>query len=395
MKYTLHTDPLRAFPVIAKLVATAKRERRCLSFHFGLDVELGAAALCVIIDGGQPRDCGKHTHQSIVALSTALVDAGHQVFFCEEACGFGPYLQRRLSATGATAVQVAPENLGGRRKTDKIDACQLAQQLYDFCVHRNRRRLRIVRDLGDERRRRRALGRQRAQLQKSRQMLAGNGRGLMHDFGFYEVPEGWWGKRKWLKLRDKLLAHDGGEWLLDMLTHLQATIQSLNARMLELEQALAASEPPESAAVPRPKGLGDTTHHLITAETGDWGRFRNRSQASSFTGLCSSERSSALKRRQGGIDRLGNHRLRKQLVEAVWRLRTWNPGWRGFKKFPHVFAPGARIGPAARKKAVVACARMLYVDLWRLNTGQTTLQNLGLIPATQPETPAQIHRTAA
>jgi len=390
MKYTLHTDPLRAFPVIAKLAAAAKRERRCLTLHFGLDVELGAAALCVIIDGGQPRDCGKHTHRAIVALARALAAAGHHVFFCEEACGFGPYLVRQLSGAGATAVQVAPENLGGRRKTDKVDARQLAQQLYDFCSHHNRQRLRIVRDLGDERRRRRALGRQRGQLQKSRQMLAGNGRGLMHDFGFYEVPEGWWGKRKWPRLREKL-----GEWLLEMLTHLQATIQSLNARMLELEQALADTEPPESAAVPRPKGLGETTHHLITAETGDWGRFRNRRQASSFTGLCSSERSSALKRRQGGIDRLGNHRLRKQLVEAVWRLRTWNPGWRGFKKFPHVFAPGARIGPAARKKAVVACARMLYVDLWRLNTGQTTLENLGLIPATQPEGAVQTHRAAA
>jgi hypothetical protein len=34
---------------------------------------------------------------------------------------------------------------------------------------------------------------------------------------------------------------------------------------------------------------------------------------------------------------------------------------------------------AARKKAIVAVARQLAVDLWWLFTGQTTAENLGLI----------------
>ena len=34
---------------------------------------------------------------------------------------------------------------------------------------------------------------------------------------------------------------------------------------------------------------------------------------------------------------------------------------------------------AARKKAIVAIARQLAVDLWRLFTGQTTADKLGLI----------------
>ena len=32
-----------------------------------------------------------------------------------------------------------------------------------------------------------------------------------------------------------------------------------------------------------------------------------------------------------------------------------------------------------RKKLIVAMARLIGVDLWRLNTGQTTLAKLGLI----------------
>lgn len=39
----------------------------------------------------------------------------------------------------------------------------------------------------------------------------------------------------------------------------------------------------------------------------------------------------------------------------------------------------AKGSAAARKKAVVAVARQLAVDLWRLFTGQTTAENLGLI----------------
>ena len=46
------------------------------------------------------------------------------------------------------------------------------------------------------------------------------------------------------------------------------------------------------------------------------------------------------------------------------------PGWRGCNP---------KASAAARKKAVVAVARQLAVDLWRLFTGQTTADNLGLI----------------
>lgn len=35
--------------------------------------------------------------------------------------------------------------------------------------------------------------------------------------------------------------------------------------------------------------------------------------------------------------------------------------------------------PASRKKVIVAIARQLAVDLWRLFTGQTTADKLGLI----------------
>ncbi len=71
------------------------------------------------------------------------------------------------------------------------------------------------------------------------------------------------------------------------------------------------------------------------------------------------------------------------LVEMVWRMMRWQPGYHGLKKWLPVVADPGR-GAAARKKAVVAIARQLAVDLWRLFTGQTTADKLGLIYLPDP-----------
>ena len=70
--------------------------------------------------------------------------------------------------------------------------------------------------------------------------------------------------------------------------------------------------------------------------------------------------------------------LRKSLCEAVWRLLKYQPEWIRFKRMKEKFeaASGGR-----KKQLVTALARMLAIDLWRLNTGRTTLEALGFIAA--------------
>lgn len=379
--YTLKIDPLHVFPAIRKLVASAAHSERLLQFHIGLDTELAGAVVCAIVNRGNPSEFGRRSRDEILALVEHLTSLGHSVSVSQEACGFGPYLHRQFLAVGASSYLVAPENLNGKRKTDRTDARKLAQNLIDYEVHGNKKAMRPTRDLGEPARKRRALGRQRYQLLKVRNQLAGNGRGLLHEFGHYEVPEGWWGRRKWPKL-EKVLWESDRKWIITMLQPLVDTILELHDRCRKLESELEETRNirEESSRVV-PKGIGELTMDILECEVGDWNRFCNRQQAGSFTGLCSGERSSSSARRQGGIDRMGNPRIRHQLVEAVWRLQQWNPGWRGFAKFPHVFGETAKAGPATRKKAVVACARLLMIDLWRLNTGQTELDNLGMSAA--------------
>jgi len=377
INYELKRNITHAYPAIAKALARAGRENpgQPLSFHFGLDVELRSAAVSVLIDGGETHYFNKRGRDEVVELSRHLCAAGHHVVAAQESCGFGPYFHRDLLESGATSYLVAPANLCGRRKTDKADAGEYAQRSFDYEANGNTKALKPILDIGDAKREFRMLARHREQLQKARNQLAGNGRGMMYEFGGEEAPPGWWGARKWPKLRAVLQAQN--PWLARMLDPLQGAIQGLHARVRALEKEILESQERADTAQVLPKGLGEVTAQIIYGEVADWGRFRNRRGAGSFTGLCSGERSSGTGRRQGGIDRRGSRRLRKQLVEAVWRMWSWNKGWRAFKKFPHVF--GGKAGPATRKKAIVACARMLMIDLWRLNTGQTTLENLGLL----------------
>ena len=372
-KYVINTHPLKHFHSISKEIK--KNGSSPLSFHFGIDVEVKGVALSVMIQGSTPRYLGKYDREAFLQLVKEPITLDHSIHCVQESCGFGPYLHRDLLKLGANSLIIAPKKLDAKRKTDKSDANKLAQELWDFQKNGNRDRFKVIYDLDDEQREIRAVSRHIGQLQKNRNMLSGNGRSLMHEHGFYEVPEGWWGARKWVKLKAELELYN--PWLVGMLEPIQQNIQNLHKRIHELKQMIVEAQ----SDLPQPKGYGDFTAAVIGNEIADWHRFKNRKQVSSYTGLCPSENSSGPNQRLGAIDRRGNKRIRKQLVEAVWRLSTWNPGWRGFKKFPYVFAKGVKVSGAVRKKAVVACARMLMVDLWRLNTGQTTLENLGLIPA--------------
>ena len=66
------------------------------------------------------------------------------------------------------------------------------------------------------------------------------------------------------------------------------------------------------------------------------------------------------------------------LVEIVWRMIRWQPGYTALQKWaPVLNSPTPN--PAAKKKAVVAIARQLAVDLWRVFTGQVEAEKFGLV----------------
>ena len=74
----------------------------------------------------------------------------------------------------------------------------------------------------------------------------------------------------------------------------------------------------------------------------------------------------------------GNPRLRAALVELAWRLVRFQPNYKPVRKWRETLCKGAFATGAARKKAIVAVARQLAVDLWRIRTGRVTPEQLGL-----------------
>jgi transposase len=79
------------------------------------------------------------------------------------------------------------------------------------------------------------------------------------------------------------------------------------------------------------------------------------------------------------VTKHGNPRLRAALVETAWRLVRFQPTYKPVVKWRKILAKGALATGAARKKAIVAVARQLAVDLWRLRTGQLQPADLGLV----------------
>ena len=209
--------------------------------------------------------------------------------------------------------------------------------------------------------------RQRAQLVHARQKLEAQGRCLLVTHGL-PVAMHWWKEQTWGRLK-KLLP----EWIHEHLEIYRPALLALHAQILALSARLEASAPADL-----PSGLGKLTAVLALREVCDWHRFGNRRQVSSYTGLCPGEHSSGGKRVQGSVTKHGNPRLRAALVECAWRLVRFQPQYPPVKKRLHLLTTGAKATGAQRKKAIVAVARHLAVALWRLFTGRSTAERLGL-----------------
>jgi hypothetical protein len=64
-------------------------------------------------------------------------------------------------------------------------------------------------------------------------------------------------------------------------------------------------------------------------------------------------------------------------VELAWRLVRFQPNYKPVVKWRAILAKGALATGPARKKAIVAVARQLAVDLRRIRTGRISPETLG------------------
>src|SRR5437660_6422733 len=340
---------------------------RC-AIKLGIDVHQDFYVVVEQVGGSNPKPPQRFRKQAFLHWAAKLKSQATEVYAVYEACGFGFALQRQLSALSIQCYVVCPQKLdeqNRRVKTDGLDARALVLKLDRF-VEGNRSALALVRVPTEEEEQKRAIHRQREQLVKVRKQLEAQGRSLMVNHGV-EPVKSWWKPRTFSQLQVP-------EWMRAMLSNSQPILLGLEEKIRALTVLLQSA-----AGTKQPRGLGLMTSVIIDREIGDWHRFNNRRQVSSYTGLCPGEYSSGNTRLQSCVTKHGNPRLRAALVELAWRLVRFQPNYHPIVKWRATLAKGALATGAARKKAIVAVARQLAVDLWRIKTGRLRAEELGLI----------------
>ncbi|MGH7950408.1 MAG: IS110 family transposase [Limisphaerales bacterium] len=333
-----------------------------------LDVHLAAHVIAVQEEGASPQPPQRFKPADFLKWVKQKVTADCRIVTCYEAGPFGYGLHRQLTALGVTNHVIRPRNWDDghtRVKTDRTDALAMLNALDRFCAG-NRKALALVRVPMQIEERRRTQTRLRQSLVRDLKMIAGRARGLALQYGF-SLKGHWYGRRSWPRWQRELPA-----WLIQLIEPLHASALFLHDQVKQLTDTIEAA-----SARPRPKGMGGLTEQLLDREVGDWTRFKNRRQVSSYLGLCPSENSSGQRHQQGHVTKCGNPRLRWALAELAWRLVRFQPDYRLTKKWkPRIADPHATSG--RRKQALVALARGFGADWWRICTGQTTPQKLGL-----------------
>jgi transposase len=335
------------------------------------DVHAHFFVSCVQEEGQQPKAPRKMDPKTHLKWVRQLVAQSEKVYSCYEAGPTGFSLHRQLTGLGVENIVVAPSRLdeqGKRVNNDKTDTLQLAGRL-DRYVAGNKRIFTVVRVPSMEEEQRRVWPRQRKQLQEQRLSLASQGRSLVLTQGV-SIDNMWWQQAKWKK-HEKELA----PWLLVHLEIFRKIILSIQEQIEQIEKKILGER--KAKAQPKPKYAGEASLEIIESEVCDWQRFGSWRKAGSYCGLTGGVSASGQSHSDLSITKVGNRRLRTALIEMAWRLVLHQPNYWLTKKWAPILDPKAKAHRRSRKKAIVAYARQLFVDLWKWKTGRVTAEQLG------------------
>jgi transposase len=369
----------------------------------GMDVGQKVVHVALQVDDAVPQPAQDIAPLDLPEFIARQLRRADRVIACYEAGCFGYGLQRQLTELGVECLVVAPQNWDDRHKNvrnDRADAKAMVVRL-DRYVAGNTQAFSVVRIPTVDEELRRGRSRLRKRISTERHRFANLGKSLLLYHGV-TVRWSWWkpnnsgevferakealGPKRALAVlselkyyHDKALEFDRDLWVITAeLKAWKAKVQkSKKAKEAESGDVLAVELPPMESRLGdyRIVGIGELSWRLLCDEVMDWSRFNNRRQAASYSGLCGGVIGTGGKSMNLGVTKHGNRRLRALLVDLAWGMYRYQPSYRPIVKWNEVI--GGRNRTAA-KKAIVAVARQLMVDLWRIETGRTTPEALGL-----------------
>ncbi|HEV8445513.1 MAG TPA: IS110 family transposase [Gemmatimonadaceae bacterium] len=365
------------------LTVTTRREREATSQERAplyLSFELGEREWKLAFATGlgarprhrtlRARDLERLDAEIALAKDRLQLAESTQVVSCYEAGREGFWLHRALVARRIANVVVDAASIEVNRrlrraKADRLDNEKLVEMLMRF--HAGERRVwHVVTVPSEVDEDRRHLERERGTLIQEQTRLRNRLQGLLANQGVMvrlrgDVIAALRRVRRWdgSALPPQCLARCAHEW-----ARLARVGEALRALERERRQAMAADD--DAACISRKltqlRAVGRTLAWVWATELFAWRGFRNRRQVGSLLGLTPTPSQSGDTRRELGIAKHGNARLRSLAVESAWFWLRYQPQSALSRWYQRRFGAG---GPRLRRIGIVALARKLLVALWR------------------------------
>jgi transposase len=333
----------------------------------------------VFSDGGEKRrhetmEAG-HRMELVEAIRKAKEKFGLSpevgMVSCYEAGRDGFWLHRYLVSLGIENQVVDSSSIETNRrkrraKTDRIDGVKLLTMLMRYWGG-ERGLWSVVRVPNVEDEEGRRLHRELASLNKERTRHRNRIRGLLVAQGLRLEPKG-----DFLQRLEALTLWDGAPLPLELKGELEREYQRLSlveAQRRALEKTRKSRlRQADTASVQRVvqlmglRAIGPNCAWLLVMEFFAWRGFRNRRQLGACAGLTGTPYDSGSSKRDQGISKAGNRRVRTMMVEIAWLWLRYQPNSKLSHWFRERFAGG---GARMRRVGIVALARRLLVALWR------------------------------
>jgi transposase len=359
---------LKAAPAALRQEIKNQKAPKAKRILVGIDTGLGNNQASRKVDNAAIGPVQNLRSETEIALYIdKQLELAEEVVVVYEAGPFGYGLYRQLTARGAKCLVCAPDSTQQkrkRRKNNSIDSRTLASNLSNY-LNGNEAALQLVRVPTEEQERARLVSRQQDQLVEERKRLGAQGNALLLSQGF-----GSW-KNWWRPQAFKALQRVVPEWLLEMLRSWVDLLRLLDEKIQKAKAAQA-----KGWSGPRPKGAGANSLVQLQSHVLDWNLYANRRKIACLAGMVPSEWSTGKSQRLGSITKVGVPAIRRIITEMVWRMILFQPHYPPVLKWQEVLRGTNK---TLKKKAVVAIGRQLIVDLWRLQTGRSSAQELNLV----------------
>jgi transposase len=163
------------------------------------------------------------------------------------------------------------------------------------------------------------------------------------------------------------------------MAHLRFIDEQINqietSRLKQLKQALQQGANTRVLQLQRVNGLGIETADMLTSEVLSRD-LRDQRAVARYAGLTGSPDESGSRRREKGLAKAGNARVRRGMIQLAWRFLVHQKDSALAQWYQASVAAGKK-----RKTMIVALARKLLIALWRFVTTGDVPQGVVLRPA--------------